>query len=843
MAIPPRNPPVSFMERTRSPETDEARADMMADLEIEMPGSVVDLERPLPEGIEIEMEEDGGVTVDFDPDEGNGAVDAEFSANLAELMDDGDLGVLSNDLMAQFDSAKGSRGDWEEEYSKGLELLGFKYEERTQPFRGATGVTHPLLAEAATQFQAQAFNELLPAEGPVRTQVLGDRTREKQAQGKRVKDFMNYYLTNEMEEYTPEFDQLLFHLPLAGSAFKKVYFDESLGRPVSRFVPAENLVVPYDASDLATAPFVAQMVRLPWNDVRKMQVSGFYRDIPVQPAAAPADDTTEIEDMIRGQSPTNIDYDVTLLEFHVDLDLPGFEDRDEGGEETGIRLPYVVTVAQESGRILAIRRNYREDDEMRRRIHYFVHFKFLPGFGFYGLGLIHTIGGLSRTATAALRQLIDAGTLSNLPAGFKVRGLRIRDDESPIQPGEFRDVDSPGGAIRDGLMPLPFKEPSATLFNLLGFVVQAGQRFATITDLKVGDGNEQAAVGTTIALLEQGTRVMSAIHKRLHYAMRQEFKILARVMAETLPPVYPYSVAGADQTVMASDFDDRVDIVPVSDPNIFSQSQRIALAQAQLQLAMQAPDLHDVYEAFYRMYDALGVRDVDRLLKPKDEGQPQPKDPAQENIDALNQVQLQAFEGQNHDAHIMAHLVFGSSPIVAQAVPVAVSLQKHVMEHAKFKAQERAMAEAMQMLGPRAAGQQMSPEMMAQIDGLVAQYIAQEMQALKELSAQISGMGEGQGPDPLVALKQQELTIKGQQVQAGIANDQAKLELDRLKVAERAREFDERMRQTEQLAREKLRAAAERETMRAQMQMATSQMSAAQRASAQMRVPNRSPAR
>ena len=837
MAIPPRNPPVSFMERTRSPETDEARADMMADLEIEMPGSVVDLERPLPEGIEIEMEEDGGVTVDFDPDEGKGAVEAEFSANLAELMDDGDLGVLSNDLMAQFDSAKGSRGDWEEEYSKGLELLGFKYEERTQPFRGATGVTHPLLAEAATQFQAQAFNELLPAEGPVRTQVLGDRTREKQAQGKRVKDFMNYYLTNEMEEYTPEFDQLLFHLPLAGSAFKKVYFDESLGRPVSRFVPAENLVVPYDASDLATAPFVAQMVRLPWNDVRKMQVSGFYRDIPVQPAAAPADDTTEIEDMIRGQSPTNIDYDVTLLEFHVDLDLPGFEDRDEAGEETGIRLPYIVTVVQESGRVLAIRRNYREDDEMRRRIHYFVHFKFLPGFGFYGLGLIHTIGGLSRTATAALRQLIDAGTLSNLPAGFKVRGLRIRDDESPIQPGEFRDVDSPGGAIRDGLMPLPFKEPSATLFNLLGFVVQAGQRFATITDLKVGDGNEQAAVGTTIALLEQGTRVMSAIHKRLHYAMRQEFKILARVMAETLPPVYPYSVAGADQTVMASDFDDRVDIVPVSDPNIFSQSQRIALAQAQLQLAMQAPDLHDVYEAFYRMYDALGVRDVDRLLKPKDEGQPQPKDPAQENIDALNQVQLMAFEGQNHDAHIMAHLVFGSSPLVAQAVPVAVSLQKHVMEHAKFKAQERAMAEAMQMLGPRAAGQQMSPEIMMQIDGLVAQYIAQEMQALKELSAQISGMGEGQGPDPLVALKQQELTIKGQQVQAGIANDQAKLELDRLKVAERAREFDERMRQTEQLAREKLRAAAERETMRAQMQMATSQMSS------QMRVPNRSPAR
>jgi len=837
MAIPPRNPPVSFVERARSPESDEMRADMMADLEIEMPGSAVDLERPLPEGIEIEMDEDGGATVDFDVDERDTAVGAEFSANLAEFMDDSDLGVLANDLMAQFDAAKGSRGDWEEEYSKGLELLGFKYEERTQPFRGATGVTHPLLAEAATQFQAQAFNELLPAEGPVRTQVLGDRTREKEAQGRRVKDFMNYYLTNEMEEYTPEFDQLLFHLPLAGSAFKKVYFDESLGRPVSRFVPAENLVVPYDASDLATSPFVAQMVRLPWNDVRKMQVSGFYLDVPVQPAAARSDDTTEIEDLIKGQSPTNIDYDVTLLEFHVDLDLPGFEDRDEGGEDTGIRLPYVVTVVEDSGKVLAIRRNYREDDPMRRKIHYFVHFKFLPGFGFYGLGLIHTIGGLSRTATAALRQLIDAGTLSNLPAGFKIRGLRIRDDESPIQPGEFRDVDSPGGAIRDGLMPLPFKEPSATLMNLLGFVVQAGQRFATITDLKVGDSNEQAAVGTTIALLEQGTRVMSAIHKRLHYAMRQEFKILARVMAETLPPVYPYSVAGADQTVMAADFDNRVDIVPVSDPNIFSQSQRIVLAQAQLQMATQAPDLHDVYEAFHRMYDALGVRDVDRLLKPKDEGQPQPKDPAQENIDALDQVKLMAFEGQNHDAHIMAHLVFGSSPIVAQAVPVAVSLQKHVIEHAKFKAQERAMAEAMQMLGPQMAGPQgmpqLSPDMMAQIDGLVAQYVAEEMQNLKVLSVQIAATGEGEGPDPLVALKQEELGIRRMQAEASIQKDRADLQLERQKLEERAREFNVRMRQTQELAREKLRAAAERETMRAQMQLRV----AAQRPPAQNRRP------
>jgi hypothetical protein len=693
-----------------------------------------------------------------------------------------------------------------------LDLLGFKYEERTQPFRGATGVTHPMLAEAATQFQAQAFNELLPPEGPVRTQIMGELTPEKEAQSKRVKEFMNYYITNVMEEYTPEMDQMLFYLPLAGSTFKKIYYDEALGRAVSKFVPAKNLVVPYDAADLETSPFIAQEIRMPWNNLRKMQVSGFYRDVSVNPSAAPSDDLTDTENDLDGIKPSNVDYDVTLLEFHVDLELPGFEIMDEDDEPTGIMVPYVVTLAEDTGQVLSIRRNYREDDEQMRKIPYFTHYKFLPGFGFYGLGLIHTIGGLSRTATAALRQLIDAGTLSNLPAGFKARGLRIREDAEPLQPGEFRDVDSPGGAIRDSLMPLPFKGPDATLFNLLGFVVQAGQRFATITDMKVGDGNQQAAVGTTVAMLEQGARVMSAVHKRLHYAMRNEFKILARVMSEFLPQEYPFSVAGGDQAIMAKDFDDRVDIIPVSNPNIFSQAQRIALAQTQMQMAAQAPDLHDMYEAYRRMYDALGVRDIDKILKPKPTQEPTPKDPAQENIDALDQVQLQAFEGQNHDAHIMAHLVFGSSGIVAAQPMVAVGLQKHVMQHAKIKAQELAM----QQVAGQMQGQEMSPEIEVQFQQLVAQNIAQEMQNIKQLSSQISG--EQGGPDPLIGLKEKELQIREQQVQAGIANDQAELQLDQQKASERAREFDTRMAQQERLANQKLQASAEREILRLQAQ-------------------------
>ena len=787
--------------------------DLAAEVELELPGSmddnVVSFEG-VAEGMDIEMipDEDGGVTIDFDPQDQRGESD-DFYMNLAEEMPDRELSRIAGDLMSEFDSNKSGRQEWEDAYANGLELLGFSYEERSQPFRGASGVTHPLLAEAATQFQAQAFNELLPASGPVRTAVLGAETREKEQQAIRVKQFMNYYITNVMEEYTPDLDQMLFYLPLAGSTFKKVYYDEARGRAVSKFIPAENLVVPYETSDLATCPNISQVVRMSLNDLRKHQVSGFYLDIPVLPSQ---NETGSVDDEIQridGVSPSQIDYDCTLLECHVDLDLEGYEEEDEDGEFTGIKIPYVVTISQDNGQILAIRRNYREEDEKKQKINYFVHYKFLPGFGFYGLGLIHTIGGLSRTATAALRQLIDAGTLSNLPAGFKARGLRIRDDDEPLQPGEFRDVDAPGGAIRDSLMPLPFKGPDQTLFNLLGFVVDAGRRFAQITDMKIGDGNENAAVGTTVALLEQGARVMSAVHKRLHYAMRIEFKMLARVMSESLPQEYPYSVEGAESKIMASDFDEKIDVVPVSDPNMFSQSQRIALAQTKLQLAGAAPELHNMHEVYKDMYEALGVKDTDRIMKRIPDEEPTPKDPAQENIDAMDMIPLQAFEGQEHEAHIMAHMVFGSTPLVAGMPAMAMALQKHVMEHVKIAARERA---AVQFIQSRQAvgGEAATEEEMLQVEGLTAQFVAEGMQMVKQMSQQVSG----QGPDPLIQLKEQELQIKAQAEQADAQVDQAKLQLDAQNQETRAQQFQQRLASQESMTQARIQSAMERELLK-----------------------------
>jgi len=780
-------------------------ADLSAELEIEIPDSGSEpLFTDVGDEIEIIEEDNGDVTVDFDPSSDLEGMEDEFGSNLAEYLSDSELSRISSEMSSEFDSNKASRQDWEDTYSNGLELLGFSYSDRTQPFRGASGVTHPLLAEAATQFQAQAFNELLPSSGPVRTAVMGAEDREKAAQALRVRQFMNYYLTNVMEDYTPDMDQMLFYLPLAGSTFKKVYFDEAMGRIVSKFVPAEQLVVPYETSDLDTCPNITQVVRMGLNDLRKMQVGGFYLDIPVTPVQQEVGTVEGEIDRITGFESSQIDYDCTLLECHVDLDLEGYEDVDDEDEPTGIKLPYIVTISQDNGQVLAVRRNYLEDDELRKKIQYFVHYKFLPGFGFYGLGLIHTIGGLSRTATSSLRQLIDAGTLSNLPAGFKARGLRIRDDDEPLQPGEFRDVDAPGGAIRDSLMPLPFKGPDQTLFQLLGFVVQAGQRFATITDMKVGDGNENAAVGTTVAMLEQGSRVMSAVHKRLHYAMRQEFKILARVMGESLPAEYPYSVAGADQTVMATDFDERVDIIPVSNPNAFSQSQRILLAQTKLQLATQAPEMHNMHEVFRDMYEALGVTDVDRLMKSVPNEEAIPLDPAQENINALDNIKMQAFSGQNHQAHIMAHLVFGASAMVGQLPPIAMALQKHIMEHVKIGSEEQAMTQ-MQQAGPMAAEQQ---EM--QYQTMVAQFVSEGMQQVKQLSGQVSG----QGPDPLIELKGKELEIKAQSEQADAQVDQAKLQLDAQNQQMRGEQFQQRLASQEAQTDKRIDSAMQRELLK-----------------------------
>ncbi len=801
----------TFMENAVPSQLDEA--DLDAELELELPGSRNTVQAMIEAEdvgqIEIEQDDDGGVTIDFEPmDEREGGGD--FYDNLAEDIPTRELQRIAGELLGEFDANKAGRQEWEEAYADGLELLGFSYEERTQPFQGASSVTHPLLAEAATQFQAQAFNELLPAGGPVRTVVMGKETREKVSQARRVKNFMNYYITDVMEDYTPDMDQMLFYLPLAGSTFKKTYYDETMGRAVSKFVPAENLVVPYETADLDTCPNITQVFRMSLNDLRKKQIAGFYRDIDVIPAQAGMNGVTEELNKIEGVEPSQIDYDCTLLECHVDLDLEGYEETDDEGEPTGIKVPYIVTISEDNGEVLSIRRNYREDDELKKKIQYFTHFKFLPGFGFYGLGLIHTIGGLSRTATAALRQLIDAGTLSNLPAGFKARGLRIRDDDDPLQPGEFRDVDAPGGAIRDSLMPLPFKGPDQTLFQLLGFVVQAGQRFATITDLKVGDGNQSAAVGTTIAMMEQGSRVMSAVHKRLHYGMRQEFKILSRVMSESLPQEYPYSVIGAEASVMRSDFDDRVDVIPVSNPNVFSQAQRIVLAQTKLQLAGAAPELHNMHEVYRDMYEALGVTDADRIMKSVPEEEPRPLDPAQENIDSLDMLPLKAFEGQNHQSHIMAHLVFGSSPMVGSLPPVAMALQKHVMEHVKIAAQEQAMTTYAQQRAQ--SGQEVSPEEeMLQMEQLVAQFVAEGMQQVKQLSGQLSGAGQ---PDPLVKLKETELQLKAQAEQNDAQLDAQKLNLDAQALQARKDQFQQRLQSQESQTAARIQSAMERELLK-----------------------------
>ena len=779
--------------------------ELKAEMDIEIPEGM-DINE-IPDNVEIVEEEDGSVVVDFDPREDKG-MDGDFYANLAEDMSDDELGRLSGELTSEFEENKSSRQEWEDAFANGLELLGFSYEERSQPFRGASGVTHPLLAESATQFQAQAFNELLLQGGPVRTLVMGSSTPEKEDQAQRVKEFMNYYITSVMEEYTPEFDQMLFYLPLAGSTFKKVYYDENLDRAVSKFIPAEDLVVPYSTSDLETCPNITHVVKMSLNDLRKRQLSGFYRDIPVIPAQGEGSALKDELERIDGMYASNVDYDCTLLECHVDLDLEGFEEQDDDGETTGIKVPYVVTISQDNGQILSIRRNYKEDDEKKKKIQYFVHYKFLPGFGFYGLGLIHTIGGLSRTATAALRQLIDAGTLSNLPAGFKARGLRIRDDDEPLQPGEFRDVDAPGGDIKASLMSLPFKGPDQTLMALLGFVVDAGRRFATITDMKVGDGNQQAAVGTTIAMLEQGSRVMSAVHKRLHYAMRLEFKLLSNVMAEFLPDSYPYRIAGVDSAVKAEDFDERVDVLPVSNPNIFSQAQRIALAQTKMQMATAAPEMHNMYEVFRDMYEALGVRDIDRILKRTPEPEAIPKDPASENIDVLDMLPLVAFEGQDHEAHIMSHMVFGSTPLVAGTPQIAVSLQKHIMDHVRISAREKAAVEMIQSSG----GQALSEEQMLDVEARTAQYVAEGMTALKQLSAQLSAPG----PDPLVQLKEKELQVRAQAEQNDAQVDAAKLGLEQQKVQQRGEQFDKRLDSQERQTAARINAAERREMMKQQ---------------------------
>ena len=758
--------------------------------------------------VEITETPDGGAEISFDPNAVVGESTSHFQ-NLADLLDESILSPLGSTLVAEYKDYRASRKDWEDTYRNGLDLLGFKFERRTEPFRNAAGVTHPLLSEAVTQFQAQAYKELLPADGPVRTQILGAQTPQKQDQSTRVKDFMNYQIMDQMKEYEPEFDQMLFYLPLSGSTFKKVYYDELLGRAVSKFIPADDLVVPYSATSLDDAEAVVHVIKMSENDLRKQQVNGFYSDIELSQPGMETDDIAKKEQELEGVKQTKQDDIYTLLECHVNLDLEGFEDVDVAGEQTGIKLPYVVTVEEGSRKILSIRRNFKENDPLKNKINYFVHFKFLPGLGFYGFGLIHMIGGLSRTATSALRQLLDAGTLSNLPAGFKSRGIRVRDDAQPLQPGEFRDVDAPGGNIRDQFMTLPYKEPSAVLLQLLGIVVGAGQRFAAIADAQVGDMNQQAAVGTTVALLERGSRVMSAIHKRLYVGLKQEFKLLADVFKTYLPKEYPYDVVGGAKTIKMMDFDDRVDILPVADPNIFSQTQRISMAQTQLQLATSNPQIHNLYQAYRSMYEAIGVKNINAILPAP--AQPMPMDPSMEHIQALAMKPFQAFPGQDHRAHIEAHLNFMQVNMVRNAPMVMGAIQKNILEHIALMAQEQVQLEFQQELLEVQQLQQVAmqdPMVAQQVKASLEKIEARKATLISEMTAEfakeenkITSQLDG---DPLLKLKSREVDLRAMENERKEREGKQRIDLDRMRAMMNKDTQQEKLEQNEKLA--KLRA-------------------------------------
>jgi len=798
----------------------------MADIEKALPNEVrksIEIEGPetsVEENIEIQEDlpnvgeteitplEDGGVEINFEPGAFNQAQSENHYDNLAELLPEEILMPLGSELYQNYTDYKSSRADWESSYVKGLDLLGFKYEDRTEPFQGAAGATHPVLAEAVTQFQALAYKELLPAQGPVRTQIIGAVTPDREAQAQRVKEFMNYQIMDQMKEYEPEFDQMLFYLPLAGSAFKKVYYDDLMGRAVSKFVPADDLIVPYSATSLDDAESIIHRLKISENELRKQQVTGFYRDIEVTPGYEHQDDLDKKEHELEGTRQTGRQEDVfTLLECHVNLDLEGFEDRGPDGEITGIKLPYIVTIEANSRQVLSIRRNYEVGDPKRKKISYFVHFKFLPGLGFYGFGLIHMIGGLSRTATSALRSLLDAGTLSNLPAGFKQRGIRIRDDAQSIQPGEFRDVDAPGGNIRDAFMTLPFKEPSATLLQLMGVVVQAGQRFASIADMQVGEGNQQAAVGTTVALLERGSRTMSAIHKRLYAALKNEFRLLSRVFKLYLPQEYPYDIVGGQRMIKQTDFDDRVDIIPVADPNIFSQTQRISLAQTELQLAQSNPQIHNLYNAYRNMYEALGVKNIDLILKKPP--QPTPKDPSLEHIDALSGLPFQAFKGQDHRAHITAHLNFMGTNIAKNNPVINASLQKNIFEHISLMALEQVEMEFVKEIQQIQSMQQnpaamQNPQMQQYVMDLnmkiesrkailIAEMTDEYLQEEKKINGDF-------GNDPIAKLKARELDIRAQENARRKDNDEERINLDKMKAMMNQMTDQQKLDQNEELA-------------------------------------------
>ena len=752
-----------------------------------------------PESVSIETE-DGGMIIDFDPNSKE-AGDEDFDSNLADFMDDSDLSDLGNELISSYKNDKESRSDWEETYTKGLDQLGLKMEERTTPWSGACGVFHPMLSEAVIRFQSQSITEMFPAQGPVRTKIVGKITEDKTKQAQRVEDYLNYLLTHEMSEYRTETEKMLFSLPLAGSAFRKVYFDPSLDRPSSIFIPAEDVVINYGASDLETCERATHVMRKSSNAVRKMQVNGFYKDIDLPDSSRSYSDIDKKYDEITGESSTfNYDNNHTILEMQVDLDLKGYEETNESGEETGVAIPYVVTVDFPSGIILSIRRNYFEDDPKKIRRMHFVHYQYLPGLGFYGFGLIHMVGGLAKSATSILRQLVDAGTLSNLPGGLKARGLRIKGDDTPIMPGEFRDVDVPGGAIRDNIAFLPYKEPSATLYQLLQNIVEEGRRFASISDMKISDMNNQAPVGTTLALMERNQKVMSAVQARLHAAMKKEFDILVGIVRDFTEPAYPYET-DEEEFIKAEDFDKRIDVLPVSDPNAATMAQRIMQYQAAMQLSQTAPNMYDLPELHRQMLGVLGINDVDNIVPDKDDIKAVDPVTAVQNL--INGKPVKAFINQDHDAHIEVIASVQQNQEIMETVEkspnaagILAAASAYVNDHLTMKYREDIEKELGVELPPM--GEPLPADIEKRISSLVAE-AAQRVLGTSQQRAEKLRVQEMQ-KDPLIQAKEKEVAIKEQEALRRAEEGEKRLQLDAAKAANRDAIERERIKSQTQIA-------------------------------------------
>jgi hypothetical protein len=748
------------------------QAPMGLDLENMADDPAIEIEIEDPEKVTIGI---GDMEIEIDPDEES---DDDFNANLAEDMDEGALTELCGDLIGEFEEDVSSRKDWMQTYVDGLELLGMKIEDRTEPWPGACGVYHPLLSEALVKFQAETIMETFPSQGPVKTQIIGKETPEKKEAAVRVKDDMNYQLTEVMVEYRPEHERMLWGLGLAGNAFKKVYYDPSIERQVAIFVPAEDVVVPYGASNIQTSERVTHVMRKTENDLRKLQVAGFYRDVEL---GDPVDAFDEVEKKIAEKMGFRASSDdrYKLLEMHVDIDLPGYEDTDDDGEPTGIALPYVVTIEKGTQTVLAIRRNWNPDDDTKQKRNHFVHYSYIPGFGFYAFGLIHLIGAFAKSGTSIIRQLVDAGTLSNLPGGFKTKGLRVKGDDTPIAPAEFRDVDVASGTIKDNIMTLPYKEPSQVLYSLLGTIVEEGRRFASAADLKVSDMSAQSPVGTTLAILERTLKVMSAVQARIHYSMKQEFKLLKNIIRDYTPEEYSYEPVEGAPRAKQSDYDD-VDVIPVSDPNAATMSQKVVQYQAVMQLAQGAPQLYDLPYLHRQMLEVLGIKNAAKLVPMQDDQKP--RDPISENMDVMKNKPLKAFAYQDHAAHITTHQTFMQDPMTAQMIgqnPMAqqmmAALQSHIAEHFGYMYRNQIEQQVGAPIPTFEEDEPIPEDVEFALSRLVAQASQQLLQQNQAAAAQQQAQQQAQ--DPIIQMQMQELQLKGQDLQRKTLKDQTDAKL------------------------------------------------------------------